>query len=227
MAFNTQIHNRLAVPPRWAGEGLALLFDAPGVWNPHQYRLAKDRINPARLSAVPGVHERAASRRQPAAVHPEFRAGVCCRAALAYPEAWALTFFLSETEPAKYLQYLARTAARAAQKVHGTRTAQGIHRRVRDRPEDARSPLSPLHATAVTCVPTRGEDRMGCSILADGRVRHFPPPRLPPEDLQLGWRTWAASFGHGPAIGFSGSMRTYSRHAFDGQSQLQYAQVTL
>ena len=32
--------------------------------------------------------------------------------AIAYPEAWALTFFLSETEPAKYLRYLALTAAR-------------------------------------------------------------------------------------------------------------------
>ena len=32
--------------------------------------------------------------------------------AAAYPEAWALTYFLSETDPAKYLEYLARTAAR-------------------------------------------------------------------------------------------------------------------
>ena len=32
--------------------------------------------------------------------------------AAAYPEAWAFTFFLSETESAKYLKYLARTAAR-------------------------------------------------------------------------------------------------------------------
>ena len=32
--------------------------------------------------------------------------------AVAYPEAWSFTFFMSEQEPAKYLKYLARTANR-------------------------------------------------------------------------------------------------------------------
>jgi hypothetical protein len=32
----------------------------------------------------------------------------------AYAEAWALTFFLSETEPKKYFQYLQKTAATKA-----------------------------------------------------------------------------------------------------------------
>ena len=32
--------------------------------------------------------------------------------AAAYAEAWAMSFFLVETEPAKYVEYLKRTAAR-------------------------------------------------------------------------------------------------------------------
>ena len=112
MAFNTHIHNRAAVPPRWAGEGLAMLFEAPGVWNAQQYPLAKDRINQGRLSAF---REYAGGQRPegslPLFVQNSERLFSAAPAA-AYCEAWALTFFLSETEPAKYLQYLARTAAR-------------------------------------------------------------------------------------------------------------------
>ncbi len=112
MAFNTQIHNRLAVPPRWVGEGLALLFEAPGVWNAHQHRLAKDRVNPARLS----LFREYMNAERPAGSLPLFIQNservFAAAPGIAYPEAWALTFFLSETEPTKYLQYLARTAAR-------------------------------------------------------------------------------------------------------------------
>jgi hypothetical protein len=112
MAFNTRIHNRVAVPPRWAGEGLAMLFEAPGVWNARQYPLAKDRINQGRLSQF---REYAAGPR-PAESLPLFiqdsERVFAAAPRVAYCEAWALTFFLSETEPTKYLQYLARTAAR-------------------------------------------------------------------------------------------------------------------
>ena len=112
MAFNTQIHSRLAVPPRWAGEGLAMLFEAPGVWDPQRYPLAKDRLNPARLSQF----REYLNTQRPAGSLPLFIQNTervfAVAPAAAYPEAWALTFFLSETEPTKYLRYLARTAAR-------------------------------------------------------------------------------------------------------------------
>ena len=32
-AFNTGVHTRLAAQPKWAAEGLATMFEAPGVWN--------------------------------------------------------------------------------------------------------------------------------------------------------------------------------------------------
>lgn len=113
LAFNTGIHSRLAMPPRWAGEGLAMLFEAPGVWDPVRHPDAHDRVNRDRL----------ASFRQ--FVRGEWPAGSLTRLLQqpdrlftstperAYAEAWALTYFLSETEPVKYLQYLRRTAARA------------------------------------------------------------------------------------------------------------------
>ncbi|MHB8866472.1 MAG: DUF1570 domain-containing protein [Pirellulaceae bacterium] len=112
MAFNTQIHNRLAVPPRWAGEGLAMLFEAPGVWDAHRNRLTKDRINANRLSMF---REYVKTNRPAGSLRPFIQNSERMFAAapgIAYPEAWALTFYLSETEPAKYLRYLARTAAR-------------------------------------------------------------------------------------------------------------------
>lgn len=112
MAFNTQLHNRAAMPPRWVGEGLAMLFEAPGVWNAPEYPLARHRINEGRLSAF---RQHASGPRAggslPLFVQNSERLFATSPAA-AYCEAWALTFFLSETEPAKYLRYLARTAAR-------------------------------------------------------------------------------------------------------------------
>jgi len=112
MAFNTHIHSRVAEPPRWVGEGLAMLFEAPGIWNAQEYASAKDRINEGRLSTF----REYASGQRPAGSLPLFVQNserlFSAAPAAAYCEAWALTFFLSETEPAKYLQYLARTAAR-------------------------------------------------------------------------------------------------------------------
>lgn len=112
MAFNTRIHNRLAVPPRWVGEGLAMLFEAPGVCDPQRYRLAADRVNADRLAQFREFQQggRPAGTMQ-RLIQDSDRLFFAAPAA-AYPEAWALTYFLSETAPAKYLDYLARTAAR-------------------------------------------------------------------------------------------------------------------
>jgi hypothetical protein len=112
MAFNSGIHNRVALPPRWVGEGLAMLFEAPGVRDAQQHALAKDRINEARLSQFRQyASEQRAEGSLPLFIQDSDRLFSTAPAA-AYCEAWALTFFLSETEPAKYLRYLARTAAR-------------------------------------------------------------------------------------------------------------------
>ena len=119
MAFNTGVHNRLALPPRWLAEGLGTLYEAPGVWNPHNYPARGDRINRGRLTQF---REFANSGRPAAwflqlvASDQPFRTSV----GAAYAESWALTFFLSETEPAKYGQYLAKTAKRPAFESYST-----------------------------------------------------------------------------------------------------------
>ena len=110
-AFNSGVHSRLALPPKWLAEGLAMLFESPGVYDSRAFPQLNDRINRARLrtfrEAVQPHHR------------PELLAAVVgcddffsTNPGAAYAEAWALTFFLAETEPAKYVRYLKLTAAR-------------------------------------------------------------------------------------------------------------------
>jgi hypothetical protein len=112
-AFNTSIHNRFAHPPRWVIEGLGTMFEARGVWNSRQYPSFVDRINRSYLAdfqryvatrRAKGSLSRTVSSDRFFQLHP----------AEAYAEAWALTFFLSETRPVKYTQFLQKTAVRSS-----------------------------------------------------------------------------------------------------------------
>ena len=111
MAFNTGIHSRYAPTPTWVAEGLATLFEAPGVSDSHANTRLADRVNWGRLRAF----------RQVMAPHhrPEMLASIVASDDLfqanptaAYAEAWALTFFLVETQPHDYARYLKRTGSR-------------------------------------------------------------------------------------------------------------------
>ncbi len=112
MAFNTHIHNRAAMPPRWAGEGLAMLFEAPGVSDPQRHPRAQDRINRERLNQFRQYADAARPEGSLPLLIQHSERLFASAPRTAYCEAWALTFFLVETEPAKYMRYLARTAAR-------------------------------------------------------------------------------------------------------------------
>ena len=111
-AFNTGVHNRFAAPPRWVTEGLGTLFEAPGVYDSRHYTRLEDRLNRSRLEAF---------RRHAAGKGGENWLGDLVatdrffqsNGDRAYALAWAVTFFLSESEPRKYSQYLAATAAQA------------------------------------------------------------------------------------------------------------------
>jgi len=110
-AFNTGVHSRYCHPPVWLAEGLATLFEAPGVYDSHGYPQLSDRINRERLHdfrSLVETHHR-----------PELLASMISsdqlfsiNPSVAYAEAWAFTFFLVENEPRKYAQYLALTASR-------------------------------------------------------------------------------------------------------------------
>lgn len=110
-AFNTGIHSRFSQPPMWVAEGLATLFEAPGVYNARYHTDQADRINHERLADF----RRLALPRQKTdwiatlvASDARFRGETLA----AYAQAWALTFYLVETQPRQYAEYLRRTADR-------------------------------------------------------------------------------------------------------------------
>jgi hypothetical protein len=110
-AFNTGVHSRYAPPPPWVAEGLATVFEARGVYDSGQYKSVADRVNARRLGDFRAALEKKH--------RPELLEALVAsdrffevNPAAGYAEAWAFTFFLVETEPRKYAQYLARTADR-------------------------------------------------------------------------------------------------------------------
>lgn len=111
VAFNTGVHNRFAQPSRWIIEGLGLMFEARGVWDSSRYKSQSDRINRYRYQAF---QKYAGTRRKTGAlaeIVSSDRVFIADPEA-AYAEAWALTFFLSETDPRRYFEYLKKTAGR-------------------------------------------------------------------------------------------------------------------
>ncbi|MCU0876938.1 MAG: DUF1570 domain-containing protein [Pirellulaceae bacterium] len=110
-AFNTGVHSRYGAQSRWVVEGVGTMFEARGVWQSRLYPTQSDRLNRALLARY---RSNLADGKRPSDALSQlitsdryFQAS----SSLAYPEAWALSFFLSETEPRKYAQYLAKTAA--------------------------------------------------------------------------------------------------------------------
>ena len=111
MAFNTGIHNRLAPPPMWVAEGLATMFEGVAGARASADGPRQGRVNRSRLQAFCEV---AAPNHRPELLAELVASDRPFQAApgAAYAEAWALTFYLMETQPARYAEYLARTAAR-------------------------------------------------------------------------------------------------------------------
>ncbi len=112
-AFNTGVHSRWAMPPRWVAEGLATMFEAPGVFDARHYPRLGDRINRMRRDdfarfchsqRTPDLLRTLVADESLFARHPE----------TAYAAAWALSFYLTETMPAQYGHYMRSTAERPA-----------------------------------------------------------------------------------------------------------------
>jgi hypothetical protein len=110
-AFNTGIHSRFTPPPLWVAEGLATMFEARGVYDSRSATQRPDRINRGRLRQFEQLvmpNHRPELLAELVADDRLFRS----RPAAAYALAWALSFYLVETQPAQYNDYLARTARR-------------------------------------------------------------------------------------------------------------------
>ncbi|NQU26401.1 MAG: DUF1570 domain-containing protein [Candidatus Nealsonbacteria bacterium] len=110
-AFNAGVHSRYTPPPVWVAEGLATMFEAPGVYDSRHHSAETDRVNPRRLAEFRAL----AKSNTDAKVLPELISsdGMFRRNAhSAYGLSWALTFYLVETQPRKYSKYLTLTASR-------------------------------------------------------------------------------------------------------------------
>ena len=110
VAFNVGLHSRTRANPQWVVEGLATCFESQGMRDSSAGRRVSDRINRERFIWFRNyVRERRKDRSLSDFVASDepFR-----KATLdAYAEAWALSFFLIETRPGKYMTYLKRLAA--------------------------------------------------------------------------------------------------------------------
>jgi hypothetical protein len=112
-AFNTGVHSRFGDPPRWVIEGLGTMFEARGVWQSRTFPRLSDRVNHGRLQAWRAY---AKSRRSGDSIARLVASDRMFSSDPdgAYSEAWALTFFLIESSPKKYIEYMAKTAERPA-----------------------------------------------------------------------------------------------------------------
>jgi Protein of unknown function (DUF1570) len=109
-AFNVGIHNRFAEQPKWIKEGLATMFEAPGVWNSQSFHSLSDRINKGQLAAFRAC----LAKRKPGTLGNLVASDQLYKTdpTAFYAEAWALTFYLCETRPRELAEYFKKTAAR-------------------------------------------------------------------------------------------------------------------
>jgi hypothetical protein len=111
MAFNTGVHNRFAPTPSWLAEGLGTMFEAQGVWNWLSYPDRRDRVNRPRLAEFRHWLKNGRKKGDFAQLlgsDRQFQANPSA----AYAESWAWVFFLTETYPQKFAEYVRRVAAR-------------------------------------------------------------------------------------------------------------------
>jgi len=110
MAFNTGIHNRYCPPPLWVIEGLATLFEAVGVHDARGHGRQSDRVNQDRLR----VYRETVAAKHDGSLPVELTASdrfFDVSPVAAYAKAWAMTFYLVETQPDRFARYLALTAS--------------------------------------------------------------------------------------------------------------------
>jgi hypothetical protein len=104
-AFNMGLHSRIGPTPKWVVEGLATMFEAPGIRDSQKNSSPKSRINRSRYVWFGNYMH---SRRQPNSLVDFVGTDDLYSSATldAYAEGWALTFFLAETRHASYGRYL-------------------------------------------------------------------------------------------------------------------------
>ncbi len=109
VAFNVGMHDRIGDNPQWVVEGLATVFEAPGIRNRASGPQVMNRINPERFG---WFKEFVKKRRTKDSLETFVGGDELFRSNTldAYAQAWALSFFLIETRSRKYAEFLKLTA---------------------------------------------------------------------------------------------------------------------
>lgn len=111
-AYNTGIHDRLAEQPLWTIEGLAMLFEAPGVYDSGRHHQPEKRINTTRLLGFRQFFPNAQSVSDVLPILLTDDKYFERDPDRAYCLSWALTYFLSERYDSQYSAYLRSVASR-------------------------------------------------------------------------------------------------------------------
>jgi hypothetical protein len=111
-AFNAGIHTRMAPQPKWLVEGLATMFEAPGVWNSRENPRLADRVVTQRLKEFE-QYVKAGRTPNSLAQFISTDEAYHRRPGSAYGEGWALCFYLVETRPREFARYLQQVASRS------------------------------------------------------------------------------------------------------------------
>lgn len=114
VAYNVGMHERVGENARWIVEGLATVFEAPGIRNSSAGSQLSSRVNPERLAAFKDYLKR----RPKNSLESTVGGDELFQQAMQdfYAEAWALSFYLVETRPRKYSNLLQRSAERDGSK---------------------------------------------------------------------------------------------------------------
>ena len=110
-AFNTGIHSRYAPVPRWVSEGLAMMFESPGINNSGSNPSLSSRINRERLLALKYYYKKKKVKGKVSELVTRddmFRSDP----QLAYALSWGLSFYLNEKLAARYHGFLRADAKR-------------------------------------------------------------------------------------------------------------------
>ncbi len=118
IAFNTGLHSRIGENPKWIVEGLATVYEAPGIRDGGSHAKTADQINRDRFVWFMNY----AQTRRPKGALRNFVAGDnAFNASLldGYSHAWALSFYLIQTRSSAYARFLNAVAHRDPLKPYG------------------------------------------------------------------------------------------------------------
>jgi hypothetical protein len=110
LAFNQGVHSRFRPVPRWASEGLAAIFEAPGVHDPAHHSALADRWPVGYSNALRDLiaHDQLPGKIKRLVSDDSFFDD---DPATAYAVAWGLSYYLAENQADSYRDYLRATTA--------------------------------------------------------------------------------------------------------------------